>query len=871
MTLHPQGGAGAVGRVQPCRGAKRKAQEWIDNAYLKEKVWRDAQEVLRISKKRKMTELTERGLSTSGRRRGREIVASRSKSDNGHFSKMLVYGNTRRGGMNVGGGNQETTQAEDVEGDSKTDLEDCAEVLSKESRLCDGSVQENGEGLQGKGQGETSAGDDDDVSKDSSEVPASDDLMENVSEDEDDHSSTSQNEIGCIDLQDKSEDYCEEREGRGIDQDEVSSSDRSHSSRDESRFSDLTNLPGNQNEEGSAESQDSGGPEVSESQILTDGMMLPIEDPTVKGEDQGRDRCVFCLNNLEIIRRVSIQGALDPISVIWTCDQCQTVTPLPTPHQRSPTRTTTDIGTMHRYEPYPRIPIYPTSSTSASYSRKSQGQSIISHAPPPYTHKPLAPYPPLTQPHITSKPAQSLSHSQSQHSLSHSHTQSQSQAQSGRYQPSRGAQRDAKYTKKEAEKAQLLAQAKTIARNQQVTLSERKRQRTLPGPTVPLINVNYNQREETRSQVSLQLQNVQVENAEKVRKEQLLAIRLAREEHQEMIRRKEAEEKKVRRIQLQVFVHARLTPCEWKGCEAILNSWATLEKHIHHSHLHPSIIHSSNQVRCQWQGCNEVLRSRDECERHVLVGHMGAFSARCPFDCLFEGPSFPSLMAHISRRHPKATPDDFIPGLIHHRPTLPPLSRLPQLPSLTQPDKYHAFKLILPFRGGVGHRNRKMVQRNCFKGRYPRVEAYEDKRGAGAAIQAIIENSKRLQDLPPNSAVSIKIEGEREDEEEEEFGTARTMVQLVDVIGSAKLASEQAKKEFGDDIDYSASSDSSTASSRSSPSVSNSTSSDKAQYDTEQDMVNPEMKVKRSQRLRLKIVRRDSDSSLGDSLYSEEC
>ncbi|WWD09491.1 hypothetical protein V865_007615 [Kwoniella europaea PYCC6329] len=799
MTLHPQGRAGAVGRVQPCRGAKRKAQKSIDKAYLKEKVWRDAQEVLRISKRRKMTELTERGLSTSGRGKGREIIDSQSRSDIGHSFKMLIHGNTGRRGMNSGEGEEGIRQAEGVEGDSETHHEDCGEVSSQESRLCDDSVQEDGEGLQGEGEGETSASDDNDGSEDRSELPASDDLTENVSEDVDDHSSTSQDGPSCIDIQDES-DGCKEQDGHETDEGEMSNGDGSNPSHDETSSSSLSNLPENQTEEEPAESQDSGGPDVSQSQILTDGMLLPIEDPTVKGEDQVRDRCIICFNNLETIRCNSVRNDLDPILVIWTCNQCQTVPPLPTPHQSSPSRSRIHTGTMLRYEPYPRISHHPiVSSTSASYCRKDQGPSKISHPPPPYTTKPLALYPPIPGPHITSKPAQSHSHSQAQHSLSHSHSHSQSQSQSSRYQPSRGAQRDAKYTKKEAEKAQLLAQAKTIARNQQVTLSERKRQRTLPGPSVPLINVNHNQREETRSQMNLQLQLQLQNDAKKVRKEQLLAIRLAREEHQEMIRRKEAEEKKVRRIQLQVFVHARPTPCEWKGCEAILNSWATLERHIHHSHLHPSIIHGSNQVRCQWQGCNEVFRGRDECERHVLVGHMGAFSARCPFDCVFEGPSFPSLMAHISRRHPKATPDDFIPGLIHYQPTLPPLSRLPQLPSLTEPHRYHAFEPILPFRRGVGNRNRKMVQRNCFKGRYP------------------------------------------------------------------------AKKEFGDGIDYSASSDSSRASSRPSPSVSNSTSSDKAEYDTEQDMVNPEMKVKRSQRLRLKIVRRASGSSLGDSLYSEGC
>ncbi|WVQ62111.1 uncharacterized protein L199_000249 [Kwoniella botswanensis] len=327
MTLHPQGRAGAVGRVQPCRGAKRKAQESIDNAYLREKIWRDTQEVLRISKRRKRTELTERGLSTSGLWKGREIVASQSKLDVGHSSEKLIYANIRRGGMNLGKGEGESRQAEGVEGDSETDLEDCGEVLSQESRLCDESVQDTEEGLQGEGEGEgegeISASDDNDDSEDRLELPASYDLTENVSVDVDDPLSTSQDEPSCTDIQDESDD-CEEREGHGIDQDEILNGDGSNPRHEESNSSNLSDLPENQTEEESSESQDSGWPDVSQSQILTGGMLLPIEDPTVKGEDQVRDRCVFCLNNLETIRRDSIQSALDPILVIWTCDQCQT-------------------------------------------------------------------------------------------------------------------------------------------------------------------------------------------------------------------------------------------------------------------------------------------------------------------------------------------------------------------------------------------------------------------------------------------------------------------------------------------------------------------------------------------------------------------
>ena len=110
---------------------------------------------------------------------------------------------------------------------------------------------------------------------------------------------------------------------------------------------------------------------------------------------------------------------------------------------------------------------------------------------------------------------------------------------------------------------------------------------------------------------------------------------------------KEAERKK-RRIQLQVFVHARwvrhgitvdiLRPtfCAWKGCSAVLNSWALLEKHLYHAHLQAdstdvTVRGSNGIINCGWEGCKETFERPEDCHKHCLIGHMGKFSARCPF------------------------------------------------------------------------------------------------------------------------------------------------------------------------------------------------------------------------------------------------
>jgi hypothetical protein len=121
-------------------------------------------------------------------------------------------------------------------------------------------------------------------------------------------------------------------------------------------------------------------------------------------------------------------------------------------------------------------------------------------------------------------------------------------------------------------------------------------------------------------------------------------------------------------------------------------------------------------------------------------------------DCAFEGPSFDELMAHIGRRHRKATPDDFVPGLIHHfPPSLPPASALPKLPDptpITPPPNTHITTPTMV--EGQVHPDEdpspkvvSLVGRKCFSQRKPLPEKYAKMKGASAAIAALIENVQR--------------------------------------------------------------------------------------------------------------------------------
>jgi hypothetical protein len=121
-------------------------------------------------------------------------------------------------------------------------------------------------------------------------------------------------------------------------------------------------------------------------------------------------------------------------------------------------------------------------------------------------------------------------------------------------------------------------------------------------------------------------------------------------------------------------------------------------------------------------------------------------------DCAFEGPSFDELMAHIGRRHRKATPDDFVPGLIHHFPPhLPSKSALPELPTTPSifPTPSRPTNTPTLVDGQVqsfkdpSSKVVSLVGRKCFSQRKPLPDSYVKKQGALAAIGAVIENAHR--------------------------------------------------------------------------------------------------------------------------------
>lgn len=130
-------------------------------------------------------------------------------------------------------------------------------------------------------------------------------------------------------------------------------------------------------------------------------------------------------------------------------------------------------------------------------------------------------------------------------------------------------------------------------------------------------------------------------------------------------------------------------------------------------------------------------------------------------------------MAHIGRRHPNATPDDFVPGLIHHKPQVIPeaddLPKLPssaiipipepsspsssgsvsrsssRLPSISKADGMwdECTPLVRPCLS-ITSRTKAKVVRKCLSGRRPRKAGYEDKVAAREAIKAVIENGRRV-------------------------------------------------------------------------------------------------------------------------------
>lgn len=211
-----------------------------------------------------------------------------------------------------------------------------------------------------------------------------------------------------------------------------------------------------------------------------------------------------------------------------------------------------------------------------------------------------------------------------------------------RYQPSRGAQRDARWHAKYAERSHLISHRSLMIGR-------------VPPPHPGNSNAPKHMPSGRHSNGNSlgDFSWPPLRDMEQVRAEQQAAIAAARRAHAESLKNntvKEESQRKARRIQLQVFVHARSvrpcgirvwlmvrpTNCLWKGCQAVLNSWALLEKHIDHCHLHPRSSTGpegveNSTVVCHWDGCGGTFATAQDCYRHCLVDHMGPYSARCPF------------------------------------------------------------------------------------------------------------------------------------------------------------------------------------------------------------------------------------------------
>jgi hypothetical protein len=152
-------------------------------------------------------------------------------------------------------------------------------------------------------------------------------------------------------------------------------------------------------------------------------------------------------------------------------------------------------------------------------------------------------------------------------------------------------------------------------------------------------------------------------------------------------------------------------------------------------------------------------------------------------DCLYEGPGFQDLMAHISRRHPQATPDDFVPGLIHFRPPLPHHHDLPSLPGeilIVKPSQrdlrplvqqseeeeeggsYPVGEDLVVLRGCPSMKVSALVSKGCMSTRRrAKRDGWAEKKGDLAATGAVIDNcrlqSARTAHLQPQGEISTSL------------------------------------------------------------------------------------------------------------------
>ena len=202
-------------------------------------------------------------------------------------------------------------------------------------------------------------------------------------------------------------------------------------------------------------------------------------------------------------------------------------------------------------------------------------------------------------------------------------------------------------------------------------------------------------------------------------------------------------------------------------------------------------------------------------------------------------------MAHIGRRHPNATPDDFVPGLIHHKPIYLPesvadLPKLPQMVALSNMEGVDDLKTSIFLAGdvkghcgGISEKVQKQIRKGCIgSGRRPRKDHFVDMEAAKAAVEGMIENSKRL--LSPDGPYETEDEAKPDSADVSTANTGLDVavptineakphkVVLIDIKSYIRKAKERARKLIStDQIEPEPSTESSTVSRSSSRSGSN--------------------------------------------------
>ncbi|KAI6044258.1 hypothetical protein EDC04DRAFT_2643766 [Pisolithus marmoratus] len=94
------------------------------------------------------------------------------------------------------------------------------------------------------------------------------------------------------------------------------------------------------------------------------------------------------------------------------------------------------------------------------------------------------------------------------------------------------------------------------------------------------------------------------------------------------------------------------TPCEWEGCQIVLNSWQTLSKHLLR-HCSCILQQVDGMYHCRFSRCSGRLHSSLRAlKSHVELSHLSRVSLPCPIrDCDAVIIRVPQLETHFEEVH----------------------------------------------------------------------------------------------------------------------------------------------------------------------------------------------------------------------------